>query len=71
MAAFGAAHDDVPILNAGIDLKLDEHGYFVRDLGGAGDRRARSSPPPCDLLDLVAAPAQYRPGRDGVVRAHD
>ena len=39
MAAFGAAHDDVPILTAGIDLKLDEHGYFVRDLGGAGDRR--------------------------------
>ena len=35
----GAAHANVPILTAAIDLKLDGHGYFVPGLGGAGNRR--------------------------------
>ena len=38
LAAFGAAHADVPIFTAAIDRKLDEHGYIVPGLGDAGDR---------------------------------
>jgi len=38
VAAFQAAHRDVPIFTAAIDLKLNEHGYIVPGLGDAGDR---------------------------------
>ena len=38
VAAFQAAHSDVPIFTAAIDLKLNEHGYIVPGLGDAGDR---------------------------------
>jgi uracil phosphoribosyltransferase len=38
VAAFQAAHADVPIFTAAIDLKLNEHGYIVPGLGDAGDR---------------------------------
>lgn len=38
VAAFQAAHPDVPIFTAAIDLKLNEHGYIVPGLGDAGDR---------------------------------
>jgi uracil phosphoribosyltransferase len=38
VAAFQAAHPDVPIFTAAVDLKLDEHGYIVPGLGDAGDR---------------------------------
>ena len=38
IAAFRAAHPDVPIFTAAIDEKLDEHGYIVPGLGDAGDR---------------------------------
>jgi uracil phosphoribosyltransferase len=35
---FHEQHPDVPIYTAGIDEKLDEHGYIVPGLGDAGDR---------------------------------
>jgi uracil phosphoribosyltransferase len=38
IAAFQAAHPDVPIFTAAIDDKLDDHGYIVPGLGDAGDR---------------------------------
>jgi len=38
IAAFRAAHADVPIFTAAIDLKLNDHGYIVPGLGDAGDR---------------------------------
>ena len=38
VAAFQAAHPDVAIFTAAIDLKLNEHGYIVPGLGDAGDR---------------------------------
>jgi uracil phosphoribosyltransferase len=38
IAAFRAAHADVQIFTAAIDLKLDDHGYIVPGLGDAGDR---------------------------------
>jgi len=38
VAALQAAHSDVPIFTAAIDLKLNEHGYIVPGLGDAGDR---------------------------------
>jgi uracil phosphoribosyltransferase len=38
IAAFRAAHPDVPIFAAAIDEKLDDHGYIVPGLGDAGDR---------------------------------
>ena len=38
IAAFGAAHPDVPIVTAAIDERLDDHGYIVPGLGDAGDR---------------------------------
>ena len=38
LAAFGAAHPDVPVYTAAIDERLNEHGYIVPGLGDAGDR---------------------------------
>lgn len=38
VAAFQAAHPDVPIFTAAIDDYLDDHGYIVPGLGDAGDR---------------------------------
>ncbi len=38
VAAFQAAHADVPIFTAAIDDKLNDHGYIVPGLGDAGDR---------------------------------
>jgi uracil phosphoribosyltransferase len=36
--ALRAAHPDVPIWAAGMDERLDDHGYIVPGLGDAGDR---------------------------------
>ena len=38
VAAFRAAHPDVPIFTAAIDDRLNDHGYIVPGLGDAGDR---------------------------------
>ena len=38
VAAFGAAHPDVPLFTAAVDSHLDDHGYIVPGLGDAGDR---------------------------------
>jgi uracil phosphoribosyltransferase len=38
IAAFQAAHAEVPIFTAAIDDKLNDHGYIVPGLGDAGDR---------------------------------
>ena len=38
LAAFHAAHPDVPVVTAAIDRQLNEHGYIVPGLGDAGDR---------------------------------
>ena len=38
IAAFQAAHPDVPIYTAAVDEKLNEVGYIVPGLGDAGDR---------------------------------
>lgn len=38
IAAFSAAHPDVPIFTGAIDRELDEHGYIRPGLGDAGDR---------------------------------
>ena len=38
LAAFHAAHPDVPVYTAAIDQGLNEHGYIVPGLGDAGDR---------------------------------
>lgn len=38
IAAFHDAHPDVPVLTAGVDERLDEHGYIVPGIGDAGDR---------------------------------
>lgn len=38
IAAFGAAHPDVPLYTAAIDRQLNEHGYILPGLGDAGDR---------------------------------
>ena len=35
---FHRAHPDIPIVTAGIDPELDDHGYIVPGLGDAGDR---------------------------------
>ncbi|HZG10005.1 MAG TPA: uracil phosphoribosyltransferase [Allosphingosinicella sp.] len=37
-AALRAAHPDVPIWAAGMDMELNDHGYIVPGLGDAGDR---------------------------------
>ncbi len=38
IAAFAAAHPDVPIFTAAIDRELNDHGYILPGLGDAGDR---------------------------------
>jgi len=38
VAAFEAAHPDVPIFAASIDRQLDDHAYIRPGLGDAGDR---------------------------------
>lgn len=38
LAALAAAHPEVPIYTAAIDVRLNEHGYIVPGLGDAGDR---------------------------------
>ena len=38
VAAVQKAHPDVEIFVAGIDEKLNDHGYIVPGLGDAGDR---------------------------------
>lgn len=38
IAAFQAAHPDVPIYTAAIDRELNAHGYILPGLGDAGDR---------------------------------
>lgn len=38
LAAFSAAHADVPITTAAVDDYLNEHGYILPGLGDAGDR---------------------------------
>lgn len=38
IAAFAAAHPDVPVFTAAIDRQLDENGYIRPGLGDAGDR---------------------------------
>ena len=38
VAAFTAAHPDVPVFTAAIDRQLDDHAYIRPGLGDAGDR---------------------------------
>lgn len=38
VAAFRAAHPDVPVFTAAIDDHLNDHGYIIPGLGDAGDR---------------------------------
>ncbi len=38
IAAFAAAHPDVPVFVAAIDRQLNDHGYILPGLGDAGDR---------------------------------
>ncbi|HYZ22134.1 MAG TPA: uracil phosphoribosyltransferase [Rhodopila sp.] len=38
IAAFTAAHPDVPVFTAAVDRQLDGHGYIRPGLGDAGDR---------------------------------
>lgn len=38
IAAFNAAHPDVPVVTAAVDTHLNEHSYIVPGLGDAGDR---------------------------------
>jgi uracil phosphoribosyltransferase len=38
VAAFEAAHPDVPVFTAAVDRQLDEHAYIHPGLGDAGDR---------------------------------
>lgn len=38
VAAFTAAHPDVPLYTAALDRELDDHGYILPGLGDAGDR---------------------------------
>ena len=38
IAAFTAAHPDVPVYVAAIDRQLNDHGYILPGLGDAGDR---------------------------------
>jgi len=38
VAAFTAAHPDVPVYVAALDRQLNEHGYILPGLGDAGDR---------------------------------
>ncbi len=38
VAAFTAAHPDVPVFAAALDRELNQHGYILPGLGDAGDR---------------------------------
>ena len=38
IAAFAAAHPDVPVITAAVDRELNDHGYILPGLGDAGDR---------------------------------
>ncbi len=38
LAAFHAAHPDIPVFTAAVDSHLNGHGYIVPGLGDAGDR---------------------------------
>ena len=38
VAAFTAAHPDVPLYTAALDRQLNDHGYILPGLGDAGDR---------------------------------
>ena len=38
VAAFTAAHSDVPLYTAALDRELNDHGYILPGLGDAGDR---------------------------------
>ena len=38
VAAFTAAHPDVPLYTASLDRELNDHGYILPGLGDAGDR---------------------------------
>ena len=38
VAAFTAAHPDVPLYTAAVDRELNDHGYILPGLGDAGDR---------------------------------
>jgi uracil phosphoribosyltransferase len=38
VAAFEAAHPDVPVFAAAVDRQLDDHAYIRPGLGDAGDR---------------------------------
>jgi len=38
VAAFSKRHPDVPIYTAGLDRRLNDHGYILPGLGDAGDR---------------------------------
>jgi uracil phosphoribosyltransferase len=38
LAAFEAAHPDVPVFTAAVDRQLDDHAYIRPGLGDAGDR---------------------------------
>jgi uracil phosphoribosyltransferase len=38
VAAFNAAHPDVPVFTAALDRQLDENAYILPGLGDAGDR---------------------------------
>ena len=38
VAAFTAAHPDVPLYPAAVDRELNDHGYILPGLGDAGDR---------------------------------
>jgi uracil phosphoribosyltransferase len=38
VAAFSAAHPDVPVYVAAVDRQLNDHGYILPGLGDAGDR---------------------------------
>lgn len=38
VSAFHDAHPDVPVVTAGMDERLNDHGYIVPGIGDAGDR---------------------------------
>ncbi len=38
VTTFKEAHADVPVFNAAVDQRLDDHGSIVPGLGDAGDR---------------------------------
>ena len=38
VARLAKEHPDVPVLAAGLDRELNEHGYILPGLGDAGDR---------------------------------